>query len=376
MDIVVFGATGFVGRLVAGYLAEHAPAGVTIGLAGRSREKLKRTAAELGVDWPLVVADTSDEASLAAMASGARAVATTVGPYWPAGLKLVDACVAAGTHYLDLTGEILFVHESISRHDRAGAAGARIVHSCGFDSIPSDLGVLMLHEAGGEMGDTTLVVKAFKGGLSGGTLASVKGQFDEIRRNGAARKAMVDPNTLAPGRAASDERDLRWVAHDPRHGWIGPFVMATYNTRVVRRSAVLLGYGPRFRYREISAYGNPVTALVVTSSLGALAAGLAFPPTRKLLDRILPRPGEGPSEKSRTNGYFKIEVHGVGRRATVAAKGDPGYAATAVMMGESALCLALDQLPVRYGVLTPASAMGTALVDRLRAAGITLTVSE
>ena len=376
MDIVLFGATGFVGRLVAGYLAEHAPAGVTIQLAGRSREKLERTAAELGVDWPLVAADTSDEASLVAMASGARVVATTVGPYWPAGLKLVDACIAAGTHYLDLTGEILFVHESISRHDRASAAEARIVHSCGFDSIPSDLGVLLLHEAGGEMGDTTLVVKALRGGLSGGTLASLKGQIDEIRRNSVARKAMFDPNALAPGREPAGERDQRWVARDPRHGWIGPVVMATYNTRVVRRSAVLLDYGPRFRYRETSAYGNPVTALVVTSSLGALVGGLAFPPTRKLLDRVLPGPGEGPSEKSRASGYFKMEVHGAGWRATVAAKGDPGYAATAVMMGESALCLALDQLPDRFGVLTPASAMGTALVDRLRAAGMTLTVSE
>jgi len=207
MDIVVFGATGFVGRLVARYLAEHAPAGVTIGLAGRSPEKLQRTAAELGVDWPLVVADTSDETSLAAMASGARVVATTVGPYWPAGLKLVDACIAAGTQYLDLTGEILFVRKSIFRHDRAGAAGARIVHSCGFDSVPSDLGVLMLHEAGGEMGDMTLVVKALKGGFSGGTLASAKGQIDEVRRNGAARKTMLDPNALAPGREPVGERD-------------------------------------------------------------------------------------------------------------------------------------------------------------------------
>jgi short subunit dehydrogenase-like uncharacterized protein len=375
MDIVVFGATGFVGRLVAEYLAEHAPAGVTVGLAGRSPEKLERTAEELGVPWPLVVADTSDEASLAAMASGARVVATTVGPYWPAGLKLVDACIAAGTHYLDLTGEILFVHESILRHDRAGASGARIVHSCGFDSVPSDLGVLMLHEAGGEMSDTTLVVTALKGGFSGGTLASLKGQIDEIRRNGAARKAMFDPNALAPGREPVGERDLWLIARDPRHGWIGPFVMASYNTRVVRRSAVLLDYGPRFRYREISAYSNPVTALVATSGLGALAGGLAFPPTRRLLDRVLPGPGEGPSEKSRASGYFKMEVHGAGRRATVAAKGDPGYAATAVMMGESALCAALDQLPDRFGVLTPASAMGTALIDRLRAAGMTLTVN-
>jgi short subunit dehydrogenase-like uncharacterized protein len=375
MDIVVFGATGFVGRLVAEYLAEHAPAGVTVGLAGRSPEKLERTAEELGVPWPLVVADTSDEASLAAMASGARVVATTVGPYWPAGLKLVDACIAAGTHYLDLTGEILFVHESISRHDRAGAAGARIVHSCGFDSVPSDLGVLMLHEAGGKLSDTTLVVKALKGGLSGGTLASLKGQIDEVRRNRAARKTMLDPNALAPGRKPASEWDLWRVARDPTHGWIGPFVMASYNTRVVRRSAVLLDYGPRFRYREVSAYSNPVTALVATFGLGALAGGLAFPPTRQLLDRVLPGPGEGPSEKSRASGYFTMEIHGSGRRATVAAKGDPGYAATAVMMGESALCAALDKLPDRFGVLTPASAMGNALIDRLRAAGMTLTVS-
>jgi short subunit dehydrogenase-like uncharacterized protein len=218
MDIVVFGATGFVGHLVARYLAGHAPAGVTIGLAGRSPEKLELTAEELGVDWPLVVADTSDEASLAAMASGARVVATTVGPHWPAGLKLVDACIAAGTHYLDLTGEILFVHESISRHDRAGASRVRIVHSCGFDSVPSDLGVLMLHEAGGELSDTTLVVTALKGGLSGGTLASLKGQIDEIRRNGAARKTMLDPNALAPGREPVGEHDLWRIRRDPRHG--------------------------------------------------------------------------------------------------------------------------------------------------------------
>jgi short subunit dehydrogenase-like uncharacterized protein len=284
-------------------------------------------------------------------------------------------CLHRRRHALDLTGEILFVHESISRHDRAGAAGTRIVHSCGFDSIPSDLGVLMLHEAGGELSDTTLVVKALKGGFSGGTLASLKGQIDQVSRNGAARKAMLDPNALAPGREPVGERDLWRVARDPRHAWIGPFVMASYNTRVVRRSAVLLDYGPRFRYREISAYGNPVTAVLATSGLGAFTGGLAFPPTRRLLDRVLPGPGEGPSEESRASGYFTMEVYGNGRRATVAAKGDPGYAATAVMMGESALCLALDQLPERFGVLTPASAVGTALIDRLRAAGMTLTLN-
>ncbi len=372
MDIVVFGATGFVGRLVAGYLAEHAPDGVSVGLAGRTRDKLEWVRDALGVEWPLVVADAADEASLAAMAGDARVVATTVGPYWPTGLELVDACVAAGTHYLDLTGEILFAHAAVERHD---TARSRIVLSCGFDSIPSDLGVFMLHEAAGELGDTTLVVKALKGGPSGGTLASLKGQIDEARGDRSARRIMGDPNALAPGREASGERDLRRVGRHPEFGWVGPFVMATYNTRVVRRSAVLLDYGPRFRYRELSAYGNPLTATVATTGLGALAGGLMFPPTRKLLDRLLPGPGEGPSEKSREHGYFKMEIHGAGRVATVAAKGDPGYAATAVMMGESALCLALDDLPDRAGVLTPASAMGTALVERLRAAGMTLKVA-
>jgi short subunit dehydrogenase-like uncharacterized protein len=372
MDIVVFGATGFVGRLVAGYLAEHAPEAVSVGLAGRSRDKLARVRDELGVDWPLVVADTSDAASLAAMAGDARVVATTVGPYWPSGLGLVDACVAAGSHYLDLTGEILFAHAAIGRHD---AARSRIVLSCGFDSIPSDLGVFLLHDAAGELGDTTLVVKAMKGGFSGGTLASMKGQIDELRGDRSARRVVFDPNALAPGRDVTGERDLRRVARHPEFGWVGPFVMATYNTRVVRRSAVLLDYGPGFRYRELSAYGNPVTATVATTGLGALAGGLAFGPTRMLLDRLLPDPGQGPSEQARERGSFKMEVHGAGRVATVAAQGDPGYAATAVMMGESALCLALDPLPERSGVLTPASAMGAALVARLRAAGMTLAVS-
>jgi short subunit dehydrogenase-like uncharacterized protein len=370
-DIVVFGATGFAGRLVAEYLVEHAPDGVTIALAGRSREKLER----LGLNCPLVLADTEDEPSLAAMARGARVVASTVGPYWPAGLNLVDACIAAGTAYADLTGEILFAHAAIERHDRAAEAGARIVLSCGFDSIPSDLGVFMLHEAAGELGDTTLAVKAMKGGFSGGTLASLKGQIDELRKDRSARRVMGDPNALSPGRE-SDERDLRSVARDPQLGWTGPFVMAPYNTRIVRRSATLLGYGPRFRYREVSAYRSPVTAVGATAGLGALAGGLAFGPTRKLLDRVLPDPGQGPSEKARASGYFKMEIRGAGRVATVAAKGDPGYAATAVMMGESAFCLALDgdRLPARAGVLTPAVAMGGALAERLRQAGMTLAV--
>ena len=362
LDIVVFGATGFVGRLVAEYLVAHAPAGVRVGLAGRSRTKLEA----LGLDCPLVVADADDPGELA---RSARVVCTTVGPYWPNGLKLVDACVEAGTSYCDLTGEVLFAHASVQRHDRARQTGARIVHSVGFDSIPSDLGTYLLFDAAGQLQDTTLVVKALKGGFSGGTFASMKGQIDAMRTDRGRRKVIFDPHALG---GDDTTPDLRAVTRDPELGWIGPFVMATYNTRIVRRSAELLRYGPDFRYREVSAYSNPVIAFGFTAGLGALAGGLAFAPTRKLLDKVLPEPGEGPSEKARENGFFRIEVHGAGRVAKVAAKGDPGYKATAVMMGESALCLALTQ--GEGGVHTPASAMGAPLVERLRAAGMTLAV--
>jgi short subunit dehydrogenase-like uncharacterized protein len=376
-DIVVFGATGFVGRLVAGYLAGHAPPHLTIALAGRSRAKLEQTRAELGraaADWPLLVADSGDETSLQAMAAGARVIATTVGPYRRDGVKLVDACIANGADYVDLTGEILFTHASVSRHDQARANDVRIVHSCGFDSIPSDLGVLLLHDAVGELAETTLVVAAMKGGFSGGTLASMKGQIDEATADRSARKVVFDPYSL--GGDGPPVRDLGKVARHKQLGWIGPFVMATYNTRIVRRSHAIRNYGPDFRYREVARYKDPFTALGFTAGLGALAGGLAFPPTRAVLDKVLPDPGEGPSEKARRSGFFRMEVHGAGHKATVAAKGDPGYAATAVMMGESALTLALERpkLPPHTGVLTPATGLGVALIERLKAAGMTLEV--
>ena len=361
LDIVVFGATGFVGRLVAEYLLAHKPPEVTVGLAGRSKEKLEA----LNLDAPLIVADAGDPGELA---GSAKVVCTTVGPYWPNGLKLVDACVAAGTSYCDLTGEILFAHASTERHEAATSSGARIVHSVGFDSIPSDLGTFLLFQQQGQLTDTTLVVKALKGGFSGGTLASMKGQIDELSGH---KRVVFDPHSLG---GTDTTKDLRRITRDDEHGWIGPFVMATYNTRIVRRSSELLGYGPNFAYREVSAYSNPVAAAGFTAGLGALAGGLAFKPTRIVLDKLLPDPGEGPSEKARANGYFRIEVHSDTHVAKVAAKGDPGYAATAVMMGESALCLALTDGP--GGVHTPASAMGEPLVERLRAAGMTLTVNS
>ena len=395
LDIVVFGATGFVGKLTAEYLARAAREGTRIGLGGRSQEKLDRLRDELGVDWPVIVADSHDAEALRAMADRTKVVATTVGPYREYGIPLVQACAEAGTHYADLTGEPLFMRDAIDRFDAvAKSTGARIVHNCGFDSIPSDIGTLILHEAAGELEDTTLVVRKAKGGFSGGTIASAKGTIDEVRADRSLLKVLGDPYALSPDRGAEPdlgkEGDLRGVEHDSElGGWLGPFVMAGVNTRVVRRSNALQdwAYGRKFRYREVMSFGEGmrgrVTALGVAGGLGAFGVGLALPPTRFVLDRVLPDPGEGPDEAMVRGGFFHIEIHGrtpAGERwiATVKASGDPGYGATSVMLGESALCLALDgdRLPDRSGVLTPSTAMGSVLAERLRAAGQTYEVAR
>lgn len=402
-DIAVFGATGFVGRLVAAYLAAHAPGDVRVALAGRSPERLARVREELGeraAGWPLLVADASDTASLLALARSARVVLTTVGPYRAQGLGLVGACVEAATDYADLTGEVLFMRDSIDRHHQAAVRqGTRILHACGFDSIPSDLGVKLLHDTArsdgaGDLERTTLVVTSLRGGLSGGTIASMKGTVDEAQRSGRARRLLGDPYALSPDRAREprlgDESDLRGVERDADAGvWVGPFVMAAANTRVVRRSNALQewAYGRRFRYREVMGFGTgpaaPLKAGVLSAGLATFAAGLALRPSRAVMDRVLPKPGEGPSAATRSNGRFRIEVHartseGAHYVARVAASGDPGYAATAVMLGESGLCLALDRerQPAGGGVLTPATAMGTRLTERLRAAGHTYTAAR
>jgi short subunit dehydrogenase-like uncharacterized protein len=403
LDIVVHGATGFVGRLTAAYLAEHARDGVRIGLSGRSQGKLERVRADLGpraADWPLTVADSHDAAALERLARSTTVIASTVGPYRRYGLPLVEACAAAGTHYADLTGEVLFIRESIDRaHEAAVASGARIVHCCGFDSIPSDLGTSLLHErvardGAGELEDVQMTVMGMKGGASGGTIDSMRTQLAEIRSSKEQRKVVLDPYALSPDRSAEPdlgkEGDLMGVEHDDDLGvWLGPFVMAGINTRVVRRSNALQdwAYGRRFKYRETMAFGpgraGQLKAAGFAAGVGGLVAGLSFPPARMVLDRVLPAPGEGPDEEARRNGFFKIEHHArtsTGKRyvAKVSAQGDPGYAATAVMLGESALALALDAdaLPERAGVLTPSTGIGTTLVDRLRAAGHTLNVRE
>ena len=399
LDIVVFGATGFVGKLTAEYLAEHAPEGVQIGLAGRSEAKLADVRSTIGSKaggWPLVVADSSDPDSLKAMAERCRVIATTVGPYRKYGMPLVEACAAAGTDYIDLTGEPLFIRDSIDRcHERAQETGARIVHCCGFDSIPSDLGVWLLHEEAGELAETTFVLKGVRGGASGGTVDSMTTMIDEVRSDSTKRKLLFDPYSLSPDRDAEPDFgrqvDLGPPAHDDDTGeWLAPFVMAAINTRIVRRSNALQdwAYGRGFRYRETMAMGSGPAGLAkataVVGGLGALTGVLAVPPVRNAPRQVHPvarararatrRVRRASSRSRSTRGRRPGERH----VCRIEAQGDPGYAATAVMFGEAALCLVLDRdaLPGRAGVLTPATAMDGALVERLRAAGQTYEVAR
>ncbi len=399
-DLVVFGATGFVGRLLTAYLAEHAPPSTRIALAGRSRSRLVEARAALpphARDWPVLEADSGDPASLTALAEGTRVLATTVGPYLRYGLPVVEACAAAGTHYADLTGEVLFIREAIDRVDAvARETGARIVHASGYDSIPSDLSVLLLAEraradGAGGLRDVRLVATA-RGGFSGGTIDSMRAQLEAVQADPSLRRVAGDPFALSPDRAAEPDTrqpgDAGPPARLPDGRWTAPFVMAPFNTRIVRRSNALQdwAYGRGLSYGEVMGAGRgpmgAVTAAGITAGLAGALAGMSFPPTRALLDRVLPEPGTGPGEAVRQKGWFRMVVDAGtedGRRypATVAGAGDPGYAATAVMLGESALALALDgdRLPARAGSLTPATALGEVLVERLRAAGHTYEVT-
>lgn len=405
-DVIIFGATGFVGELTATYLAEHAPAGTRIALGGRNAGKLEETRKRLtgtAVQWPLIVADADSPASLDAMVARTRVVATTVGPYLKYGEALVGAAASAGTDYVDLTGEVPFIRFAIDKYDEvARATGARIVPGCGFDAIPSDVGVYALYrkvsdDGAGELTDTTHVVTKMRGGLSGGTIDSMR-VISALARDPESRKILMNPQSLSSGPGgmpaasrSSEPTDMpnqNASAIDPSlRGGLGPFIMASYNTRIVRRTNFLLdgAYGPSFRYAEAMLFGkNTVLARAAGGAgggaLGVFFAGLAFKPTRRVLDRFLPKPGEGPSEKTRERGFFELQAFtrtttGKRYRSVTAAQGDPGYKATAMMFGEAALTLALDRedLPERYGLLTPVSAMGDALVRRLRAAGMTIT---
>jgi len=394
-DVVLFGATGFVGRLVARRLAELDLGEVRVGLAGRTPTKLQALSAELGVDWPLFVAESSDAESLAGLARRSRVVVTTVGPYARDGLPLVRACAEAGTHYADLTGEPKFVRDSIdANQDTALRTGAKIVHACGFDSVPSDLGMLALADrvstdGEGELTTATLLVISIKAGLSGGTIDSMRVGIDDVRDDPSLSRKLADPYLLSPDR--TKEPDLgrqsnTFLAQRLDDGtWVAPFIMASFNAQIVRRSNALLGhrYGRELRYREVVRTGTSLLAPVVAGGIavgtGALALGMQNRFSRPLLDRLLPDPGQGPSEKVQRNGRFRMDIRGITTTgatytATVAADGDPGYAATSVMLSQAGLCLASDDLPAGGGVLTPAVGMGEALTARLRSRGFTFDV--
>lgn len=410
-DVIVFGATGFVGELTARHLARHAPESVRIALAGRSEGKLAQARERIGgraADWPLVIADVDSPASLDAMAARTTVLCSTVGPYAKYGESVVAACVNAGTHYTDLTGEVLFARRSIDKyHEQAVAGGVKIVHSCGFDSIPSDLGTWLLYEraradGAGTLGATTLVAQ-LRGGASGGTIASAVGLIDEVTSDRDARRIAVRPHSLTTDETRerpSQPSDVAVVAGadvDPElSGSLAPFFMAPYNTRVVRRSNALLdwAYGPDFSYRETMAVGShpllsTIGSYAVLAGMGVGVAALAAKPLRPLLERVLPKPGAGPSERSMARGRFTMDVYtstssGRRYRARIAADLDPGYTGTAVMLGESSLALALDgdvarggaTLPAVGGVLTPAVALDGALADRLRAQGFVVEVTQ
>lgn len=411
-DLVLAGATGFVGRLTAAHLAAAAPDDARIALAGRSLPRLERlrdSLPEHARQWPLIEVDVTVPDEARALAVRTTAVATTVGPYARYGFPLVAACADAGTHYADLTGEVLFVRRTIDElHDRASMSGARIVHACGFDSVPSDLGAWLTWQraqedgAGGLTG-TELVVRRLRGGLSGGTIDSMRQQVITSRGDARARAVLADrealsgegpdqvttvPGDTAPSAgprhtASARGRGLGPVRQDRSTGrWRVPFFMGGFNGPIVRRSHALApdGYGRHFRYRELQDTGPGVRGALrgagTMAVLGGVGAGLAFGPTRAVLDRVLPAPGEGPSAQQRARGGFTFEFtagteSGARYRTTVGADLDPGYEGTAVMLGQAALALAVGE-GTGAGVLTPSRGLGGALVGRLRAQGFTL----
>ena len=383
-DIVLFGATGFTGELTADYLATHAPDGLRWALAGRNADKLERVrdrVASLDERWdelPLLHADVNDADSLASIAERARVVITTVGPYLEYGEPLVAACAAAGTDYVDLTGEPEFVDRMWSAHHaRAVESGARIVHACGFDSIPHDLGALftvgLLPDD--QPIDLRGVVRA-SGMFSGGTFHSALNAFSRARQMKQASSARRAAEPRPEGRSSKPAGAK--PQRDPVLGyWLLP--LPTIDPVVVARSgAALPAYGPRFRYSHFA--GTRTLRYAGGAALGVTALGLAaqVKPIRDLLLKRVPQ-GEGPDESRREASWFAVHFVGEAGGQTVRTKvsgGDPGYTETAKMLAESALCLAFDDLPPTAGQVTTAQAMGQALIDRLQAQGITFEVVD
>jgi short subunit dehydrogenase-like uncharacterized protein len=401
-DIIVFGATGFTGRLVAEYLHNTygVGRGVAWAMAGRNLAKLTqvRDALGSGPALPLLVAEATDAKALAQLVAQARVVITTVGPYQQHGQPLVDACAQAGTDYVDLCGEPGWMAQMIPRlQGPAAASGARIVFSCGFDSIPFDLGVVYLQQEALQRLGAPLVrvhgrVKVMKGGFSGGTAASLIATLENAGRDPALARTLADPFALTPGFRGPKQPDDSTAAFDDlAQSWSGPFVMAPINTKNVHRTHALRGHpwGTDFIYSERlltgSGEGGEKRAKALARNTRLQNALLAFGPTRALIRRFaLPQPGQGPTKEQREKGRYEVLFIGQtadGRtlRASVKGDRDPGYGSTCKLISETALCLAREtsHTTTPGGVWTPGAAMGLTLVRRLQAhAGLSFQIVE
>lgn len=400
-EVIVFGASSFVGQIICEYLSSYRGEEPPLrwAMAGRNERKLQETRDALNGDKPdLLIADSSDEVSLRAMAAKTQVVLSTVGPYALYGEALVKVCAETGTDYCDLTGEVHWIRAMIDRYQTtASQSGARLVHCCGFDSIPSDLGVLFTQthfreRYGHPSEDIRMRVKAAKGGLSGGTFASLLNVMKEASEDPALRKQMADPYLLCPGAGFHGRQRNPGLAElDVISGrWMSPFIMAAINTRVVQRSHYLLGkaYGDHFRYEETMLTGTGLAGRLRASAIGgglaAFMLGAAIKPGRWLLEKLLPAPGEGPSPEAQQKGFFDMRFYALsGNGETLQCKvtgdRDPGYGATAKMISQAALCLARDvnESQCAGGSWTPASSMGVTLMQRLEQhAGMQFAVVE
>lgn len=401
LDLVLMGATGFTGRLVATHLARNAPGTHRIGIAGRSISRLLEVRDQLGArasQWELIEVDSSDNDRLRQMAARTRAIGSTAGPFDAIGLPLVHACVAEVTDYADITGETTFIRQSIDlAHERAVANGTRIVHACGFDSVPSDLGTQFLASSIGEpLARASLVTGEIIGGFSGGTVASMVAIVDRARRDPEARALLSDPYALSPNQSTEpnlgNQTDFFAPGFDPFTGrMLAPFLMAPINTRVVRRSNSLQQwiYGKSMRYSEAMGMPDGPTGRLMgfglLAGIAGVGAALAVPPLAHMVERILPKSGEGPSPDLQRRGRFSLTIHGEavgsGRRGrvVVTGDGDPGYSATSRMFGEALLLLSADDTvgsSTSAGVLTPATAFGAALRERLLTRGFTFAYHD
>ena len=397
-DVLVYGATSFVGQILCRYLIERTAGGARLrwAMAGRSAGKLeevRRSLGEAAANIPLQVADAADEQALRALVASTRVIVSTVGPYALHGEPLVRACAEAGVDYCDLTGEVQWIRRMIERYeDLARRNGARIVHCCGFDSIPSDLGVHFLQQQslqafGEPCEEINMRVRAMRGGFSGGTAASLLNVAREVSANPALRKELANPYSLcqlgvaAEGLVPVRQRATRLFARDSAAGgWVSPFIMAAINTRIVHRSNALSAgrYSRAFRYDEAVSTGRGLrgclTAVGAGVGLSVFMLASALGPTRAVLQRLLPAPGEGPSPEAQARGFFDLRFFGrtaSGRQVRVKVTGDrdPGYGSTAKMLGEAAMCLAFDvpRDTVAGGFWTPATIFGDRLVARLEA---------